>query len=116
MDIDDAPDVDDELEATEVSGDQIFRPFPDPADSDFDILMQRDAYHIVRGRQIHARKHKLCCFKYGSWKYRFRFPQKIVLETKFDKVIGIAHNKRTHRRVNNNNNWFCVMASGNQDI
>ena len=51
MDIDDAPDVDDELE---VSDDQIFRPFPDPDDSDFDILMQRDVYNIVQGHQIHS--------------------------------------------------------------
>jgi hypothetical protein len=49
MDIDDGPDADDEMEIN-TSANQIFRPFPDPDDPDFEAIMERDVYHIVRAR------------------------------------------------------------------
>ena len=67
-------DVDDELQVDESSKDEVFRPFPDPDDPDFDLLFERAAFHIVRVHQIHSRKHTLTCFKYRSKKCRFRFP------------------------------------------
>ena len=115
MDIDDGPDVDEEL-GTNTSADQIFRPFPDPDDSNFEAIMERDVYHIVRARQIHARKHNPTCFKYGSNKCRLQFPQKLISETRFDEQTGIVYIKRTHRYVNNYNKWFSIMTQGNHDI
>jgi hypothetical protein len=69
MDIDDGPDVDEEV-GTNASADQTFRPFPDPDDPNFKTMMEQDVYHIVRARQIHARKHNPTRFKYGSNKCR----------------------------------------------
>jgi len=39
MDIDDGPDVDEEL-GTNTSADQIFWPFPDPDDPNFKVIME----------------------------------------------------------------------------
>ena len=116
MHIDDAPDVDKELEDNDRSTERVFQPFPDPDDPNFDNFMQRDVYHIVRVRQIHSRKHMPCCFKYGSRKCRFRFPRKIILETRFDDATGVVHVKRNHRCVNNFNKWFSMMTRANHDI
>src|SRR5205814_10110255 len=103
MDIDEAPDADDELQVDESSNDQIFQPFPDPDDPDFDLLFKRAAFHIVRVHQIHSRKHTLTCFKYRSKKCRFRFPREIMTTIMFDEATGIIHIKRDHSYLNNYN-------------
>ena len=74
MDIDEAPDADDELQVDESSNDQIFQPCPDPDDPNFDLLFKQTVFHIVRLCQIHSRKHTPTCFKYRSKKCHFRFP------------------------------------------
>ena len=49
MDIDDVADadVDDDLQTDDESKDQIFQPFPDPDDPDFDLLFNRSIFHIA---------------------------------------------------------------------
>jgi len=118
MDIDDVadPDVDNELQVHEDSNDQVFQPFPDPDDPDFDLLFNRSVFHIVRVRQIHSRKHTPTCFKYRSKKCRFRFPRKRILTTMFDEATGIIHIKRDHPYLNNYNKWFSIMTRGNHDV
>jgi len=115
MDVDDGLDPDEGV-VTNTSADQIFRPFPDPDNPDFEAIMERDVYHIVLARQIHARKHKPTCFKYGSTKCRLRFPRKLISETSFDEQTGIIYVKRTHSYVNNYNKWFSITTRGNHDI
>ena len=118
MDIDDIADadVDDELQVDESSKDEVFQPFPDPDDPDFDLLFKRSVFHIVRLRQIHSRKHTPTCFKYRSKKCRFRFPRKIIMTTIFDEATGIIYIKRDHPYLNNYNKWFSIMTRGNHDI
>src|SRR5205814_6057373 len=95
-------DADDEF-VDESSNDQIFQPFPDPDDPDFDLLFERAAFHIVRVHQIHNCNHTPTCFKYRSKKCRFRFPRKIMTTTMFDEATGIIHIKRDHSYLNNYN-------------
>lgn len=116
MDVDDdIPDVDKELQDN-VSQEQIFQPFLDPDDPDFDRIIQNDVYHIVHLRQIHSRRHNPTCFKYGRQRCRFRFPRKIVLHTYFDEITGIIYIRRNHRYVNNFNKWLSILMRGNHDI
>jgi len=77
----------------ESSNNQVFQPFPDPDDPDFDVLFERNVFHIVRVRQIHSRKHTPTCFKYRSKKCRFRFPRSIVVKTRFDEATGVIYIK-----------------------
>ena len=118
MDIDEVAnaDADDELQVDESSNDQVFQPFPDPNDPDFDLIFRRAVFHIVRARQIHSRKHTPTCFKYRSKKCRFRFPRKIVATMTFDDATSIIHIKRDHPYLNNYNKWFSIMTRGNHDI
>ena len=108
-------DADDEF-VDESSNDQVFQPFPDPDDPDFDLLFERNVFHIVRVRQIHSRKHTPTCFKYRSKKCRFRFPRAIVVKTRFDEATGVIYIKRDHPYLNNYNKWFSIMTRGNHDI
>src|SRR5204863_9423459 len=52
------------------SNDQVFQPFPDPDDPDFDLLFERNVFHIVRVRQIHSRKHTSNLFQVSIQKCR----------------------------------------------
>ena len=56
MDIDEVADADHELQVDDSSNDQVFQPFPDPDDPNFDLLFKQVIFHIVRVRQIHSRK------------------------------------------------------------
>ena len=117
MDIDDdVPDVDDELQADNASQERVFQPFPDPDEPDFERVMQKDVYHIVRVRQIHSRRHNPTCFKCESRRCRFRFPRKIILQTYFDEATGVIHVRRNHRYLNNCNKWITVIMKGNNDF
>ena len=86
-------DADDEF-VDESSNDQVFQPFPDPDDPDFDLLFERNVFHIVRVWQIHSRKHTPTCFKYRFKKCRFRFPRTIVVKMRFDEATGVIYIKR----------------------
>ena len=57
MDIDEVADADHELQVDDSSNDQVFQPFPDPDDPNFDLLFKQVIFHIVRVRQIHSRTH-----------------------------------------------------------
>jgi len=108
-------DADDEL-IDESSNNQVFQPFPNPDDPDFDLLFKRNVFHIVQVRQIHSRKHTPTCFKYRSKKCRFRFPRAIVVKTRFDEATGVIYIKQDHPYLNNYNKWFSIMTRGNHDI
>ena len=74
--------------------DQVFQPFPDPDDPDFDLLFERNVFHIVRVQQIHSRKHTPTCFKYRSKKCRFQFPRTIVVKARFEEATDVIYIER----------------------
>ena len=98
-----------------VSSQQTFQPLPDPDCAEFEKVMRCHVKHIVCVRQIHNPKHNPTCYKYGT-RCRFRFPRKIVLETRFDEATGVVYVRRTHPYVNNYNKWFTIITRGNHDI
>src|SRR6266516_2523438 len=102
MNIDDVANADanDELQVDESSNDQVFQPFLDPDDPNFDVHFKQFVFHIVQVRQIHSHKHTPTCFKYRSKKCRFRFPRKIVTTTMFDEMTGVIYIKRDHSYLN----------------
>jgi hypothetical protein len=71
-----------------------------PKHEAFEQAMKVDTFDIVRSRQFHNDKHVPGCFKYGSKKFQFRFPRKLVPDTVFDEMTGIILQKRDREWLN----------------
>ena len=74
-------------------GSQIFQPFLDPNDPNFDERKAILLYDIIRYCQMHSVNHNPACFKYGN-ECRSGFPRKKCNQTSFDPENEVFFLKR----------------------
>ena len=84
-------------------GKQVFQPFSDPEDPQFDEIMMIQMNDIVCSWQMHSPRHTTTCFKYGTSECHLRFPRELFDFSFFDLITQVIRIQRDHPWLNGYN-------------